>query len=64
MEQVRREFVLCPLPPAESKPSSQRVREREAKAYWDSLPPAQEVWALLKMGFFEMGQSRGSRRSD
>ena len=26
-------------------------REREAKAYWDSLTPEQEVWALREIGF-------------
>jgi hypothetical protein len=30
--------------------NSRAQREREAKAYWDSLTPAQEVWALRKMG--------------
>jgi hypothetical protein len=33
-------------------------REREAKAYWDSLTEAQEVWALRKMGYFKIGQPR------
>ena len=32
------------------------LREREAKAYWDSLTPEQEVWPLRKMGFFQMGR--------
>jgi class 3 adenylate cyclase len=40
--------TLPPLPP--EKPKSRAQREREAKAYWDSLTEAQEVWALGKMG--------------
>jgi hypothetical protein len=40
----------------EEKSMSRPAREREAKAYWDSLTPAKEVWALRKMGFFGMGQ--------
>lgn len=39
------------------KPKSRAAREREAKAYWDSLTLSEEVAALRKMGFFEMGQS-------
>ena len=34
---------------------SRAQREREAKAYWDSLTPEQEVWALRKMGYFKIG---------
>jgi hypothetical protein len=61
VEQVRREFVLCPLPPHAPQPDSQAERDRHAKLYWDSLTPAQEVWALRKMGFFEMGDLRKTR---
>jgi hypothetical protein len=46
--------TLPPLPPEKAK--SRAEREREAKAYWDSLTEAQEVWALRKMGFFRMGE--------
>jgi hypothetical protein len=42
------------------KPKSRAQREREAKAYWDSLTEAQEVWVLRKMGFFRMGESSTS----
>jgi hypothetical protein len=49
-------FVLRTLPPpAAEKPASRAQREREAKAYWDSLTPAQEAWALRKMRFAEFG---------
>jgi hypothetical protein len=34
---------------------SRAAREREAKAYWDSLTPQQEAWALRKMWFPSMG---------
>jgi hypothetical protein len=41
-----------------SDPNIRRAqREREAKAYWDSLTEAQDVWALRKMGYFKIGQS-------
>ena len=40
----------------EEKPKSRAQRERDAKAYWDSLTEAQEVWALRKMGYFKIGQ--------
>jgi len=46
--------TLPPLPP--EKPASRARREQEAKAYWDSLTEAQEVWALRKIGFFKIGQ--------
>ncbi len=46
--------TLPPLPP--EKPKSRAQREREAKAYWDSLTEAQEIWALRKMGYFKIGQ--------
>jgi hypothetical protein len=29
---------------------------RDAKAYWDSLNEAQEIWALRKMGYFKVGE--------
>ena len=52
-------FVPRTLPPlAPEGPKSRAEREREAKAYWDSLTEAQEVWALRKMGFFKIGQGR------
>ena len=35
---------------------SRAACERDAKAYWDSLTPQQEAWALCKMGFAQMGQ--------
>jgi hypothetical protein len=46
--------TLPPLPPA--RPTNRAQREREAKAYWDSLTPEQEVWALRKMGYFKIGE--------
>jgi hypothetical protein len=36
---------------------SRAARERAAKAYWDSLNPEQEAWALRKMGFVTMGET-------
>ena len=56
MEQVGHEFGLRTLPPCAPHSPSRAEREREAKRYWDSLTPAQEAWALRKMGFFEMGR--------
>jgi hypothetical protein len=35
--------------------TSRAALERAAKAYWDSLTPKQEAWALRKMGFAAMG---------
>jgi hypothetical protein len=50
-------FVPRTLPPLEpERPTSRAQREPEAKAYWDSLTEAQEVWALRKMGYFKIGQ--------
>ena len=50
-------FVPRTLPPLPSETRTSRAqREREAKAYWDSLTEAQEVWALRKMGYFKIGQ--------
>ena len=50
-------FVPRTLPPLQpERPTSRAQREREAKAYWDSLTDAQEVWALRKMGYFKIGQ--------
>jgi hypothetical protein len=49
--------TLPPLPPERSKSRAQS--EREAKAYWDSLTEAQEVWALRKMGYFKIGRRHG-----
>jgi hypothetical protein len=51
--------TLPPLPP--EKTTSRAEREREAKAYWDSLTEAQEVWALRKMGYSRSGSGRRSR---
>jgi hypothetical protein len=51
-------FVPRTLLPPPEKPASRAQREREAKAYWDSLTEAQEVWALRKVGFFKMGDER------
>ena len=50
-------FVPRTLPPCEPKRRTSRAqREREARAYWDSLTEAQEVWALRKIGYFKIGQ--------
>ena len=50
-------FVPRTLPPLPAeKPTSRAQRERDAAAYWDSLTPEQEVWALRKMGYFKLGQ--------
>jgi hypothetical protein len=50
-------LVLCTNPTEVlTKPTSRAQRERDAKAYWDSLSPEQEAWALRKMGFFGFGQ--------
>ena len=46
--------TLPPLPP--EKRTSRAQREREARAYSDSLTEAQEVWALRKMGYFKIGR--------
>ena len=56
MQRSGREFVLCPMPPAATRRASRAAREREAKAYWDSLTPEQEAWVLRKMGFHRLGQ--------
>ena len=34
----------------------ERSESVKAKLYWDSLTTEQELWALTKMGFFEMGR--------
>ena len=52
-------FVPRTLPPAPKARASRAAREREAKAYWDSLSPEQEAWVLRKMGFAKMGRARG-----
>jgi len=55
-------FVLRTLPPLPAeKPASRAQREREAKAYWDSLTLEQEGWVLRKMGFPRMGQPPQTR---
>ena len=52
-------FVPRTLPPGPpEKPKTRAQREREAKAYWDSLSEAQEVWALRKMWYFKIGGRR------
>lgn len=56
-----RVFGLRTLPPVGAKPMSRAARERDAKAYWDSLTPQQEAWVLRKMRFFEMGSKAGRR---
>ena len=48
--------TLPPLPPEGPTTHAQRVRD--AKAYWDSLTEAQEVWARRKMGYFKIGQKQ------
>jgi hypothetical protein len=49
-------LVLRTLPPLPAdEPSSRAEREREAKAYWDSLTPKQEAWVLRKMRFHRLG---------
>jgi hypothetical protein len=40
----------------ELKRTTRAEREREAKAYWDSLTPEQEAWAMRKMTFRAMGR--------
>jgi hypothetical protein len=52
-----RHFVPPTLPAVETKATSRAAREREAKAYWDALTPAQEAWVLRKMHFAEMGKA-------
>ena len=50
-------FVLRTIPPPpKEKAKSRAQRDREAKAYWDSLTLEKEAWALRKMGFFRTGQ--------
>ena len=55
MQPVRPRLVLRTLPAGDAKPRSRAARDREAKAYWESLTPAQEEWAMRKMGFFKFG---------
>lgn len=47
---------VCPKAKKEPKQAATRAA---AKEYWDSLTPAQDAWALRKMGFFKMGRRRG-----
>jgi hypothetical protein len=58
MQQEVRRFVPRTLPPVPQGRTSRAAREREAKAYWDSLTPQQEGWALRKMGFHAFGARR------
>jgi hypothetical protein len=53
-------FVPRTLPPAELVRTSRAQRERDAKAYWNSLTPEQEAWVLRKMRFARKGQPRAS----
>jgi hypothetical protein len=48
-------FVPRTLPPAQPDRISRAQRERQARAYWDSLTPQQESWVLKKMRFAEFG---------
>ena len=41
---------------------SRAQRERDAKAYWDSLTLEQEAWVLRKMGFQRMGKPEVRKR--
>jgi hypothetical protein len=59
MQQVVHRFVPRTLPPGQSERTSRAAREREAKAYWDSLTPEQEAWVLKKMGFAALGRRAG-----
>jgi hypothetical protein len=55
-------LVLRTLPPPQEKrPPSRAQREREAKAYWDSLTPQQEAWVLRKMGFYRRAPDQALR---
>ena len=56
MQRQVRGFVLRTLPVGELKRTTRAEREREAKAYWDSLTPEQEAWAMRKMTFRAMGR--------
>jgi hypothetical protein len=52
-------FVPRTLPPLPAEKTTSRAeRGRGAKAYWDSLTDAQEVWALRRMGYFTIGERR------
>jgi hypothetical protein len=55
MQQEVRRFVPRTLPPVTPGRTSRAAREREAKAYWDSLTLEQEAWALRKMHFSNFG---------
>ena len=56
MHRKTQTFVLCPLPPAGRGGGSRAARERDARAYWDRVTPAQERWILKKMKFAQMGR--------
>jgi hypothetical protein len=56
MQQEVRRFVPRTLPPVQPVATSRAERERQAKAYWDSLTPQQEGWVLQKMGFHSLGE--------
>ena len=47
-------------PRTQSSQPSQAERQRDAKAYWDGLTPAQETWVLRKMRFSQMGRQSGT----
>jgi hypothetical protein len=50
-----RGFVPCTFPPLEARRTTRAEREREAKAYWDSLTPEREGRVLRKMRFASFG---------
>ena len=55
-------LVLRTLPPLPAERATSRAqREREAKAYWDSLTLEQEAWAMRKMGFPKFGSEHATR---
>lgn len=58
MHPVVRGFVPRTLAPDQPVRTSRAAREREAKAYWDSMSPEQEAWVLRKMRFGQMGLAR------
>ncbi len=60
MESKVLRFVPRTLLPEEPVSTSRAQREREAKAYGESLTPQQEAWVLKKMGFARMGERRVS----
>ena len=47
-------FVPRTQPPVQPE-QTRAQRERDAKAYWDSLTREQEAWVLKKMRFAQLG---------